>query len=311
MNKQAIRAIALKDMRSVTANFQVWGPMIILPLLFVVVLPAALMLGLRYGGDLSQSTQMSDLVKMLDTVGPVMAGSKLDAFTTVNQKLAYIVTNYLFAPFFLLIPLMSATTVSAQSFAGEKERGTLESILFAPVDALSLYMGKILAALIPAVGLSFISFLIYGVVVNTLGWPMFGRLFFPDLNWLPLMLLVIPMISLGAILFSVYVSSRVATFQAAYQMSGLVVLPSHCAHGRPDGRPAGAGYHGARLGRAGAACHQRHPHSDDGEQAGPGHSLRKPGALDDRHCGCSRRPDRRQRDRGAAGQARVPRRHPG
>ncbi len=43
--------------------------------------------------------------------------------------------------------------------------------------------------------------------------------------YLPLMLLVIPMISLLAILLNVLISARVATFQAAYQMGGLVVLP--------------------------------------------------------------------------------------
>ena len=42
----------------------------------------------------------------------------------------------------------------------------------------------------------------------------------------PLMLLVIPMVSLLAVFLTVFISARVATFQAAYQMGGLLVLPA-------------------------------------------------------------------------------------
>ena len=223
MDKQAIWAIAQKDMRSVTANAQVWGPMIALPLIFMVVMPAVLLLVLA-NVDLSTSKELQDLTSMVEmAAGPLR--EKLSTFSTMNQQIAFMVINYMLAPFFLMIPLMAGTSVAAQSFAGEKERGTLESLLFAPVDLMSLFVGKILGGLIPAVGLSYLSFLVYAILVNLLGWPLFGGLFFPQLHWAPLMLLLIPMISLGAVLFSVYVSSRVATFQAAYQMSGMVILP--------------------------------------------------------------------------------------
>ena len=50
-------------------------------------------------------------------------------------------------------------------------------------------------------------------------------MFFPTLNWLPLMLLVIPLLSLATIFLTVFVSARVRTFQAAYQLGGIVSLP--------------------------------------------------------------------------------------
>lgn len=101
----------------------------------------------------------------------------------------------------------------------------MESLLFTPVDMRSLFTGKVLAALLPAIALSLVTFLLNATVVNLVAWPLFGRIFFPNINWLPLMLLVIPMISLIAVLLNVFISARVSSFQAAYQMGGMVVLP--------------------------------------------------------------------------------------
>lgn len=224
MNRQAIWAIARKDMRSVTSNAQVWGPMIAIPLIFTVIMPAVLLVALA-NVDLTASKELQDLTQMIEMVASGPLRAKLETLPQLSQQIAFMVINYTLAPFFLMIPLMAGTSVAAQSFAGEKERGTLESLLFAPVDLMSLFVGKILGGFLPAVGLSYLSFLVYAVLVNLLGWPLFGGLFFPQWHWAPMMLLLVPMISLGAVLFSVYISSRVATFQAAYQMSSMVVLP--------------------------------------------------------------------------------------
>lgn len=221
MNKQAVWAIARKDMRAIAANVQVWLPMLILPVVLGVLLPAGLVIALQ-AGDLASSESTRDLLAWLDRIPVTGLGSDLPS---LQHRVVYLVSNYMLAPFFLLIPLMAGSVVSADSFAGEKERGTLESLLFSPADLLSLFTGKVLAAFLPAIGLSFGAFLLSAISMNAAGWPLFGRLFFPTINWLPLLLLVIPMISLVAILLSIFISARVATFQAAYQMGGLIVLP--------------------------------------------------------------------------------------
>ncbi|MFZ5824399.1 MAG: ABC transporter permease subunit [Bacillota bacterium] len=223
MNKRAIYAIAIKDIRAITANLQVWLPMAILPVVMGVLVPTIMVIALRYGVEGSDEVQM--LLQWIERMPPGALRAKLESFPTLNHQVIYLAANYLLAPFFLLIPLMTASVVSADSFAGEKERGTLETLLFAPVDMRSLFTGKVLAAFIPAVLLSLGTFVICAVAVNLAGWSLFGEIFFPHLNWLPLLLLVIPMISLLAILVNVFISARVASFQAAYQMGGLVVLP--------------------------------------------------------------------------------------
>ena len=124
-----------------------------------------------------------------------------------------------------MIPLMAASTVSIDSFVGEKERGTLEGLLLAPVNMRSIFTAKVLAAFLPAIGVSLVSFVLFAICANVSAWPLFGRVFFPHINWLPLVLLVMPAVSLLAILINVFISARVSTFQAGYQLGGILVLP--------------------------------------------------------------------------------------
>lgn len=224
MNSRSMWALAMKDMRSVGANLQVWLPMLLVPLLLGVILPGGVVFAMaRVGPDQINGAQ--EIISLIEKLPAGAVKSRLDGLPGTIHQSIYLVTNYLFASFFLLIPLMTASVIAADSFAGEKERGTLESLLFTPVDILSLFGGKVLAAFVPAVSISLLTFLLNGLVVNLVGWPLFGYAFFPHVNWLPLMLLVIPMISLSAILLNVFISARVSSFQAAYQMGGMVVLP--------------------------------------------------------------------------------------
>lgn len=219
---RAAWAVAVKDMRAVRANMQVWLPMLIVPLVLGVVLPIGFVLVLLLT---DAAGELADILSLLDNLPEGALGAAFATLATPALQATYFVANYLLAPFFLLIPLMAASTISSDSFAGEKERGTLEALLFSPIDLGTLFTGKVLAAFLPAVGLSLFTFLLTAISVNAVAWPWFGRVFFPTLNWLPLMLLVVPLLSLAMIFLTVYVSARVATFQAAYQLGGVAVLP--------------------------------------------------------------------------------------
>ncbi|KAF4324837.1 hypothetical protein G195_001048 [Phytophthora kernoviae 00238/432] len=121
--------------------------------------------------------------------------------------------------------VMASSILTANSFAGEKERKTLEGLLFTPMSMDTLFKGKVLAALIPSLILSWVTFIIYGIIANILMYPMFGALMFPNLNWIILVLWVVPACSLVVILLNVLISAKVRGFQEAYQLGGLVVIP--------------------------------------------------------------------------------------
>ncbi len=58
------------------------------------------------------------------------------------QIMIVTVLGYMFAPMFLIVPLMFSTTIAAESFAGEKERKTLEALLYQPISDKELFSGR-------------------------------------------------------------------------------------------------------------------------------------------------------------------------
>ncbi len=224
MKARAVKAIMRKDITAISSNIQLWLPMLIVPLIFSVVLPSILILSARF----ANMSKAGNLEAILDLLSKLPAGTlrdKMLSFDTIEQQLVFFTANYLFAPFFLLIPLMSASIIGANSFAGEKERKTMESLLFAPLDLPSLFGAKILAAFMPSILLTIFCSLCYGIIVNVFAYPLFGTVIFPQGNWLVLLGWVTPALSLGAILLNVFISAKVKGFQEAYQLGGVVILP--------------------------------------------------------------------------------------
>jgi hypothetical protein len=85
-------------------------------------------------------------------------------------------------------------------------------------------MGKVIASVVPALLLTWLGFVLYAVVVNFAGWNIMHRVWFPTLSWWPLMLWVAPAIATLGMAASVLISSRVATFMEAQQLTGSLVI---------------------------------------------------------------------------------------
>lgn len=221
MNTRHILTIARKDLREAMANKAVWIPMLLVPLIFIVVLPLAMILIPQQFPSASM-TNDPDLQSLLDMMGPQIAG--LSAGYTTEQTMLVIMLGYLFAPMFLILPLMFSTTIACESFAGEKERKTIEALLYSPATDAELLMGKVVAALAPAVVISWLSFAGYILVVNAASWPMFGRAWFPLPHWWPMILWMTPALALLGVAITVLISKKAKTFMGAYQTSTSSVL---------------------------------------------------------------------------------------
>jgi ABC-type Na+ efflux pump permease subunit len=217
LHPSVLWAVATKDLRESAANSQVLLPVVILPVVFVVLYPVGLLIGLRF-------MPTADAGQIIGRIPASALPGGADL--TVQGRVAYLATVYLFAAFFLIIPVMVATVLAANSFAGEKERHTLEGVLYTPVTDTELVVGKIVGAVAPAVGFSWVCFALYTALVNVLGNPLVGRFYFPTLNWWVLMLLVVPAVSVFVTACVVWVSARVNTYQAANSIGGFAVLPA-------------------------------------------------------------------------------------
>ncbi len=216
MRGGAIWTIAAKDLRESTANGQVLAPVALVPFVFVVLYPVGLLLALRS----MSAADAQELVAKIPTSAFPGTGE-----LTVQGQAAYIATDYLFAGIFLILPTMVAVVLAANSFAGEKERHTLEGVLYTPVSDTGLVVGKILGAVLPAVAVSWVCFGVYAILVNLLGNPLVGHWYFPTLNWWVLMLLVVPAVSVFVTACVVWVSARVSSYQSANSIAGFAVLP--------------------------------------------------------------------------------------
>ena len=221
MNTRAIVAIVRKDLKVALQNKGVMLPIVILPLILFVIVPWIM----AYASSLTEvsGTSLSNLDEMLARM-PSGLLNELSRYTQKQQLIVFSLV-YMLAPMFLIMPLMVSSVLAADSFAGEKERKTLEALLYTPTTDRELFTAKLLGAWTTAVAVALLSFVLYAVMVNAASWQSIGHIFFPNWMWVALVFWVTPAVAGLGLVVMVFVSARAQGFQDAYQTGGLVVLP--------------------------------------------------------------------------------------
>lgn len=124
-------------------------------------------------------------------------------------------------PMFLVLPIFLPILLAAQSIGGERERRTLEPLLATPVSTLSIILGKSIAALVPALVITWIAAALFCVGMDLVA----GQLLLPDGAWLFGTLVLSPLLALFGNAMAVVVSSRVLDPRAAQNLAATTVLP--------------------------------------------------------------------------------------
>lgn len=223
LRRRAITALAAKDLGVALRTPAVTLPLLIVPAIIYLALPVGLILAARFAGGSMAAAELAELERFLSAL-PSGVQSDLAGLEPA-ARMVVLVLGYLLAPMFLVVPMMVASVLAADAFAGEKERGTLEALLHAPVSERTLFFGKLLAAWTPAVVVGVVGTAAYAAVATWTAWPLVGRSFLAPAVWVPLALWVGPAVALAGIGATVLVSARVGTFQEAYQLGGVVVVP--------------------------------------------------------------------------------------
>lgn len=119
--------------------------------------------------------------------------------------------------------------IVSDSFAGEKERKTAETILALPMTHKELYVGKMITALIPSLFFSYISFLLMGLVFNITagsqipeGAPLF---IFGDPSFWLIAFALSTLISMVNIQAGLMISARARDVKAAQSLTGTTLIP--------------------------------------------------------------------------------------
>ncbi len=215
VNWSVVRVMLGRDLGAIVRSKALILPMLALPLVLLVLLPAAI--GLAANG---KQLRVERFVDMLPSAlaAPVMAHPP-------QERLVILVLGYLVAPLFLIVPLMISAVTAADTFAGEKERRTLETLLHLPVRDRDLYIAKLLGGFIPATAVAWSGFVIFAVISNIVCWPVMHRLFLPTWLWMIVILWLAPAVAAIGLGIMVRVSIRVNNTQEAQQLGGAVVLP--------------------------------------------------------------------------------------
>ncbi len=148
---------------------------------------------------------------------------------TANRMVAFVqrfgaelIAERLF-PFLLLIvgffPLSISLVIALESFAGERERGTIEPLLVAPITDGQFYVGKLLAVLVLPLLASYlgVAALLLSLYVRT-GW-------YPDAA---LLLVVVALVTAKAVVMisgAMVVSTQATSVRSANLLASLIIIP--------------------------------------------------------------------------------------
>ncbi len=227
MNRGRMWTVARTDLLQLFQARDFWIPMGALGAIFFLVIPVILLLSITSVGDIAAVQQLSDAVAIL----PASAQAKIPSVTSGGSEVsdagraAYALAVYLLAPVAVVVPLTISTAVGAATIVGERERGTGEFLAHSPADVTEIYVGKLIASIVPGYATALVGFGIYSLIVNLTVGPEVGGWFFPTEQWWLLMLLVVPPFVLLTLSLVLRLSARVKSTAAAQQASGLVTLP--------------------------------------------------------------------------------------
>lgn len=121
------------------------------------------------------------------------------------------------------VPASFALITALESFVGERERNTLESLLAMPLSDQELYIGKLCSALITPLGSSITAMLVFlGLLIGFQPELYYAAVTLPRLL---LLFLLVGCIGLVLVTGAVVISSHMTTVRAANLMSSFILLP--------------------------------------------------------------------------------------
>jgi ABC-type Na+ efflux pump permease subunit len=221
-----------KETLDLRSNKQLWPAYLLLPLV-AVLLPVLLFVLLPV--MLAEVQRGSDpaLSLLLQTAAadPSLRGG------TIAERLGRLLLRDM-GLFYILIGVILASSSAALALVREKEQRTLEPILATPLGDRELLLAKLIAALGPALAVTWVSALAGSLAGLLAGFWRTGAVILPTAGNLVGWLLLAPALAAFAALGALRVSARFTDVPGATQFTGLVVVPLSLIVVAVLGRPA-------------------------------------------------------------------------
>jgi uncharacterized membrane protein SpoIIM required for sporulation/ABC-type transport system involved in multi-copper enzyme maturation permease subunit len=152
----------------------------------------------------------------------IMDMSTRAAIDFVEQYSARIIPIHLI-PFGTMVvgffPITFSLIIALETFVGEKERNSLEPLLATPISDAALYLGKLLAAMLPPLIASYLG------VGTYLGALYFSIQYVPEGIVLVQLILLTTMEALVMVAGAVVVSSHTTSVRAANLLASFIIVP--------------------------------------------------------------------------------------
>lgn len=210
----AEKALVHKDFGDIWNNKSARSALILVPLFMAFILPT-LFLSLLLHAPLNS---MNGVDQMLRLISDQAAG------LSRRQGMFYLMTNMICPMLFLMVPLLSSCVTAARSLVGEKESGTLETLLLTPLSAHKIFKAKVLGCVRLSAFVTAISFVVFSTVM-AVGDIILSMPFYLNWDWLVLVFLLSPAIIFFGTVFMALISIGSKKYTELIQTSGYLVLP--------------------------------------------------------------------------------------
>jgi ABC-2 type transport system permease protein len=220
-NRSRMWTVARTDLKQLLESRDFWIPMALLGAFFFVLVPGFLLVVIGGIGNVGAVQQVSQALQLL----PPSAQAAVPAGADPSAKVQFVLAVYLFAPIAVVVPLTISSAIGASTIVGERERGTGEFLAHCPADTREIYLGKLVASIIPGYLTTAVGFGIYSLIVNLVVGPQVGGWFFPTASWWLLIVWVLPAFLAISLSLVLRMSAKVKSTAAAQQATGLITLP--------------------------------------------------------------------------------------
>ncbi|MDR2967959.1 MAG: ABC transporter permease [Methanobacteriaceae archaeon] len=130
-----------------------------------------------------------------------------------------------FSLLYIMLPGFIPPSLASYSIVGEKTEKTLEPLLASPITDDELLFGKIIASFLPSIFISYLSALLFMLLINIFTYDKLHYFFFPNWNMGVILLLIIPFVILLSVEVNVLISSKISDLRTASQLGALSMTP--------------------------------------------------------------------------------------
>jgi ABC-2 type transport system permease protein len=207
--------IVRKEWSEVFKNRFVLFAVAFMPILFTAI-PLGILYSMRGSADAAEmGAAMAELPDQYAGMCEGLSATACSQYFLISQ----------FLILFLMMPVIIPVTIASYSIVGEKTTRTLEPVLATPITTMELLLGKALAGVIPALSVTWLSYLAFviGTSILALEKQLVSTVLQPV--WLVSIFGIGSLLSVAGVSLSIMISSRVNDPRVAEQLSSLVVIP--------------------------------------------------------------------------------------